>query len=406
MYFKRHGEKVVKKCFKWFPSVIVTGARQVGKSTLLQQALPKVKYLTLDDTMIFNALQKDPRGFLEGQGTPIIYDEIQKAGSAFVTLKFLIDQRKKAGMFALSGSQKFALMQNVADSLAGRIGIMELAPLSGRELFGDEFSLPFLPIKKYLKSRKSKINYTEKKLWKHIHRGGYPALWQNKKLDWAKYFESYLRTYLERDVRSLSQVGDLMAFQRFMIILAGRIGGLLNVASVARDADIDVKTAKRWISILEASNIIFLLQPFATNSAKRVIKAPKLYFWDTGLVCYLTKWHTAEAASVGALAGALFENFVVVEIMKSYMNAGEEPSVYYFREAGGREIDLLFYMNNTLYPLEIKKTASPNMKDIKNFELLAEYFPTVNVGEGGVLCTYDQLLNLDKKNWVIPLEWI
>ncbi len=406
MYFVRHAEKTLSECAKYFPAVLVTGARQVGKSTLLQHKLKTVKYITMDDDVALDAIRDDAYGFLTAQGTPVIYDEVQRAADSFNVVKRIIDTNKQPGMFFFSGSQKFALMQGLSESLAGRIGIVELQGLSNREIWKEKFFVPFLPTKNYLSLRKTKIKMDNSQLWQRIQRGSYPELWEKKDFPSDKFYSSYLQTYLERDVRQLSQVGDLRSFRRFMGILAGRIGGLLNLSSAVRDAEIDVKTAKRWLFVLEASNVIYLLQPFSTNAAKRVIKTPKLYFYDTGLACYLTRWTSPEVTESGAQAGALFENFVLMEIVKSYTNAGQEPPVYYFREAGGREIDLLFYQNNTLYPVEIKKTASPNVKDIKNFQLIGEYFSEVQVGEGGIICNYDKVLALNEKNSVIPLNYI
>lgn len=406
MYFVRHAEKTLTESAKYFPAVLVTGARQVGKSTLLQHKLKTFKYITMDDDVALDAIRDDAYGFLTAQGTPAIYDEVQRAADSFNVVKRIIDTNKQPGMFFFSGSQKFALMQGLSESLAGRIGIVELLGLSNREIWKDNFSVPFLPTKNYLSLRKTKIKMDNSQLWRCVQRGSYPELWEKKDFPADKFYNAYLQTYLERDVRQLSQVGDLRSFRRFMGILAGRIGGLFNLTSAARDAEIDVKTAKRWVSVLEASNLIYLLQPFSTNAAKRVIKTPKLYFYDTGLVCYLTKWTSPETAEAGAQAGALFENFVLMEIVKSYTNAGQEAPVYYFREAGGREIDLLLYQNNTLYPIEIKKTASPNVKDIKNFQIIGEYFSDVQIGAGGVVCNYDKVLALNEQNSVIPLAYI
>lgn len=406
MFYQRHAERAIKNCAKWFPTVLVTGARQVGKSTLLQHCLKDVKYVSLDDGLALNAITQNAYGFLTSQGTPVIYDEIQQAGSAFRTIKLLIDRDKHPGMFYLTGSQKYVLMKNLSDSLAGRIAILELFGLSNRELDGDDYFHAFMPTGDYLKNRKTKIKLPNATLWQRIQRGSYPELWEKPDLPLEIFYETYLQTYLERDVRQLSQVGDLIAFRNFMVILAARIGGLLNLTAIARDAEIDVKTAKRWLSILEAGNVIYLLQPFSMNATKRVTKTPKLYFCDTGLVCYLTRWITSEVAESGAQAGALFENYVIMEILKSYYNAGERADVYFYRDSYGHEIDLIFFRNNTFYPVEIKKTASPNIKDVKNFQLLKEYFPTVNIGEGGIICTYDQLLQLNSTTSIIPVEYI
>lgn len=406
MYIKRHLANQIKKMTQFAKVILITGCRQSGKSTILQATFPDVPYTTMDDIQQYNALVQDPVGFFANNSSPLILDEIQRVGNAFVNLKFVVDKSPQPGQYFLTGSQKFTLMKNVSDSLAGRISIMELWGLSNRELAQDDCVLPFLPVKKYLQHRMTKIKFNNQSLWERIHRGAFPGLWANQEYPWEQFYSDYVNTYLSQDVRELSQVGSLQAFHKFMTVLAARCGMLLNLADVSRSVEIDVKTAKNWLTILQASNIIYFLEPFSLNVAKRVVKTPKIYFTDTGLVCYLCRWQTAKQAENGAQAGALFENFVMNEIIKSYKNVGQEVRVYFFRDAKAREIDLLFYQDNTLFPVEIKKTASPNLKDVKNFAVLKDYFPTVRVGEGGIICTNPELAWMGQDVWSIPIEYI
>ena len=324
----------------------------------------------------------------------------------FASLKYIIDANKENGLYMLSVSQKFELMKNVSESLAGRISVIELLGLSLREINNDAFKMPFIPTEEYLIKRNPKTTLELKNIWEIIHRGSMPALYENKDRDWEKYYANYLSTYVERDVRSLSQVGDTLSFVQFMTALAARTGELLNMEAIARDVGVSAQTIKRWISILEASNIIYLLHPFSLNCTKRIIKMPKVYFTDTGLVCYLCKWLTTDTLINGAQAGSIFETFVVDEIIKSYINAGKEPNLYFFRNTDEQEIDLIFYQNGTVYPVEIKKTSSPNIKDIKQFKILGNYFTGVCIGEGGLICSSESVLPLGEGNKVIPVNYI
>ena len=233
-----------------------------------------------------------------------------------------------------------------------------------------------------------------------------PELYSNENMDWEQYYAAYVDTYIERDVKQLGSVGDTLAFTQFMTALASRTGELLNAASLARDVGVDNKTVKRWLSILQASNIIYLLQPFSLNINKRIIKTPKVYFTDTGLVCYLCRWLTPETLANGAMAGSIYETFIVSEILKSYYNAGKEPDLYFFRNTDGQEVDLLFYRDGKLYPIEIKKTSSPNVKDAKHFGTLSTFFPSLEVSEGGIICNAEDLLPLGQNLKIIPFRFI
>ena len=406
MYIARHIEKTIEKSFSAFPAVLITGPRQVGKSTLLLNRFKNIPNVTLDNPLQLLSLRQDPVEFFKLHGFPLILDEVQRAPECFSVLKYMIDSDRRAGMYILTGSQKYALMKGVSESLAGRIGIIDMLGLSDREIYEDPFDRPFLPTSDYLLARRPKTAPSIQNLWERIHRGSMPELYSNKNMDWEQYYAAYVDRYIERDVKQLGAVGDTLAFMQFMTALASRTGELLNAASLARDVGVDGKTVKRWLSILQASNIIYLLQPFSLNINKRVIKTPKVYFTDTGLVCYLCRWLTPETLANGAMAGSIYETFIVSEILKSYYNAGKQPDLYFFRNTDGQEVDLLFYRDGKLYPIEIKKTSSPNVKDAKHFGTLSTFFPTLEVSEGGIICNAEELLPLGQKLKIIPFRFI
>ena len=406
MYIARHIEKTIEKSFAAFPAVLITGPRQVGKSTLLLNRFKNIPNVTLDNPLQLLSLRQDPVEFFKLHGSPLILDEVQRAPECFSVLKYMIDSDRRAGMYILTGSQKYALMKGVSESLAGRIGIIDMLGLSDREIYEDPFDRPFLPTSDYLLERRPKMAPSIQNLWERIHRGSMPELYSNENMDWEQYYAAYVDTYIERDVKQLGSVGDTLAFTQFMTALASRTGELLNAASLARDVGVDSKTVKRWLSILQASNIIYLLQPFSLNINKRIFNSPKLYFTDTGLVCYLCRWLTPETLANGAMAGSIYETFIVSEILKSYYNAGKEPDLYFFRNTDGQEVDLLFYRDGKLYPIEIKKTSSPNVKDAKHFGTLSTFFPSLEVSEGGIICNAEELLPLGQNLKIIPFRFI
>ncbi|MCL2601272.1 MAG: ATP-binding protein [Treponema sp.] len=406
-FIVRHAEKALAELTLSFPVILVTGPRQIGKSTLLQNTRKtgKMPYLTFDDTSEITAVKNDPKTFLAMHQPPVILDEIQYAPELFPYIKMEADRNKKKGMYFLTGSQQFHLMKNASESLAGRIGILQLMGLSLREISGDKFSTPFIPTAGYFSARKKSVqNYSATEVWKMIHTGSFPAVVTGYSKQKA-FYDSYIRTYIERDVRALAQVGDELTFMRFITVAANRTGQMLNYRDMARDVQISEPTAKKWLSILVTSGLVYLLPPFSMNVEKRVVKTPKLYFLDTGLAAYLTKWTNPDVLRQGAAAGAFFETFVLSEILKSYYNRGTEPALFYYRDKDGKEIDLLIFENGTLYPLEIKMTATPKPDDVSAFKVL-KAVKNLKIGTGGVVCTCTGLGILDKDRYSIPAVFL
>ncbi len=403
-YIKRNAENIIKKQEKIFKAILITGARQVGKTTMLKNIKPNVNYITLDDMLLNQTAKEDPNLFLKSNKKPIIIDEVQYAPELLRYIKIELDNSEEKAMFYLTGSQQFHLMKNVSESLAGRIGILNLLGLSLREIKEIDFNNQFIPTEEYLRKRENyikDISYSE--IWDIIHKGTMPALYQEES-DFEMFYSMYVNTYIERDVRNLTQVGDTLTFLKFMTALASRIGGLLNLNTVANEVGITIPTAQRWLSILISSNIVYLLEPYYNNIMKRAVKTPKIYFLDTGLVSYLTKWKNKDVLESGNMAGNFFENFVIVEIIKSYYNNGElRPPLYFYRDKEKKEIDLIIEQNGILHPIEIKKSANPNKDMISNFKVLDK---VGEVGDGGIICMYDKLINLDEKNRVIPYTYL
>lgn len=406
MYIKRHLENTLVKAENMFGAILVAGSRQVGKTTLLRNAKPSLPYVTLDDPIMLASAVSEPGTFLKATPPPLIVDEVQHAPQLFPHIKMFIDAQGGKGLFFLSGSQQYQMMRNVSESLVGRIGILNLYGLSLRELYGIDCVVPFCPDRDYLEERKNSptpVDYGT--VWTLIHRGAMPAM-AAEGMDWQLFYSSYVRTYLERDVRDLAQVGDEVKFLKFMTAAAAMTGQLLNHASLARDTGVSQPTAERWLSILCASNLVYLLQPYHNNIIKRAVKTPKLYFLDTGLAAYLTRWNTPEVLQHGAMAGAFFESFVVAEILKSYANSGVlAPPLYFYRDKEQNEIDLLISRDRTLYPLEIKKHADPRAGDVKAFAIL-DKIPGITRRPGGLICLYDRPVPLMGEDMVIPLTYV
>lgn len=406
-YIKRHAEATVEKLSKMFGAVLVAGPRQVGKTTMLQKVTQNINYATLDDILVRASAQEQSGTFFKDNPPPVFIDEIQKAPELFPQIKMIIDREHKKGQFFMCGSQQFQMMKGISESLSGRIGLLTLLGFSMRERCDTEDDSPFIPTDEYFTERKKHIrDISYDDVWKMIHRGSMPELWENPDYDWQMFYAAYVQTYIERDVRDLTEIGDTVKFAKFMTATAASTGQLLNLASLARDVGISQPTAERWLSILVASNIVYLLQPYSNNITKRAIKTPKLYFLDTGLAAYLTKWNTVGVLKNGAMAGAFFESFVISEIIKSYYNRGIiEPPLYFYRDKEMNEIDLLIEDGGVLYPLEMKKHADPKKSDMDAFDLI-DKIPNVKRGPGGVICLYDKLITLKGNDRVIPIQYL
>lgn len=407
MYRKRLAETTVNTLSKMFGAILVNGPRQVGKTTMLKKITKDIRYATLDDVIVRASAEEQSGTFFKDNPPPVFVDEIQKAPVLFEQIKMYIDRDNKKGQFYMCGSQQFKMMKGVSESLSGRIGLMTLLGYSLREIKDVDFNTPFIPTDEYFAERKKSladVDYDE--AWNILHRGSMPELCENPDFDWQMFYGAYLRTYIERDVRDLTDIGDIVKFTKFMVAVAAMSGNLLNIASLSRDIGISQPTAERWLSVLVASNIVYLLQPYSNNVAKRAIKTPKVYFLDTGLAAYLTKWTTPEVLKNGAMAGAFFESFIVSEVIKSYYNRGVlEPPIYFYRDKEMNEIDLIIENAGVLHPLEIKKHADPTKKDIEAFSVLDKIHGIVR-GNGGVICLYDKLISLTDKDRIIPVKYL
>lgn len=404
MYIHREIEGILQAFLQQFKCVLVTGARQTGKTTMLKQVLgSSYDYITLDDLNELDAALGSPGTFLNSSTLPVIIDEIQLAPSLFRQVKLVVDQSEAYGSVVLTGSQSYNLMQGVSESLAGRVGILDLSALSLREISANLSATPYIPRQLQRGEVSNSLNSLQGfDLWKHIQRGSMPRL-QDENVDWYSFYSSYTRTYLERDVRQIMNVRDQRTFHNFMVAAAARTGQLLNLSDIADSIDVDVKTIRGWLSVLETSGIVRILQPFWANSTKRLAKTPKLYFMDTGLACHLTGWNSAEQLRRGAMAGHMFESFVVSEVIKSFMNVGRDPSnIYFYRDSQKREIDLVIQDGRTLHPVEIKMGANVRNDATRNFSLLSS-FSDYEVGFGSVICQTEKPYMIAEDVQAVPV---
>jgi len=404
MYIRRTLESAFLEASQHFPVILVTGARQVGKTTFLRElGEPDRSYVSLDDPRILELARTDPALFTQKYTGPVIIDEIQYAPELLPYIKMAVDADRAPGRFWLTGSQQFHLMKEVSESLAGRVAIMRLLGLSRREqdrMGGD--SGPFMPTREILSSRlESMTPLTLKALYTLIWRGAYPALAADPGLDRDLYYSSYVQTYLQRDVRDLAKVGDEATFLRFVRACAARTAQLLNIADLARDADVSPNTAKSWLSILETSGVVYLLEPFFSNLTKRLVKTRKLYFLDTGLCSWLTEWGSPESLEAGAASGAMLETWILVELLKSWWHNGKRAPFHYYRDKDKKEIDLLITQDDVLYPLEFKKTASPDKRSARHFGVLDRLGRSI--GSGGVVCLAETSIPLSDGVVGIPV---
>jgi predicted AAA+ superfamily ATPase len=393
-----------------FPVVMLTGPRQVGKTTLLQMCADENRgYVTLDDMDARSLAQRDPALFLLRWPPPVLIDEIQYAPQLFSAIKIHVDRMAGNGAFWLTGSQRFQMMRGVTESLAGRVAIVDLLGFSQAELLGrGATSRPFLPTPEWIEhARRHTAGMAGNSLmdiYRRIWLGAYPRLNEQGPLARDVFYRSYIQTYIQRDVQDVLKVSDQLAFNRFLGAVAARTGQLLNYASLARDVDIDNKSAKAWLSVLETSGLVYLLQPYPRNLTKRLVKTPKLYFLDTGLAAYLTKWPSATSLEAGSQAGAMLETWLFAEMLKSYWHNGLEAPFYYYRDTDQREVDLLIESGDTLYPVEIKKTAAPSRNASNAFGVLDRLGKTV--GPGAVLCFVERDIPLSAHTTAIPAGYL
>ena len=398
-YIQRSLEKVVEQVTKEYPVVLVTGPRQVGKTTMLKKLMEGSSrgYVSLDDLNDRALAKNDPELFLQLHKPPVLIDEVQYAPELFTYIKVYADTHQEPGAFWLTGSQVFKLMRGVQESLA----VLSMTSLSQSELNGAETEPFRVDLDDLLKRERQSKSVDTKGIFERIYQGSMPAIASGKNSNSQIFYSSYLSTYIERDVKELSDAIDALKFLRFMTAVAARCSQMLNVSDIAQDADINQKQAKDWLHILETLGIIFYLHPYSNNLLKRLVKTPKLYFYDTGLVCYLTRWSSAEVLECGAMNGAILENYVVSEIAKTYLNTGREPFMYYYRDKDAKEIDIVLEQDGVLNPIEIKKTSNPGTELTKVFSLLDK--ASVPRGKGAIVCMKPKVGVIDRDNYIVPI---
>ena len=408
-YIQRAITPILKKRISTTKCTLITGARQVGKSTLIKHEFPEYNRVNFDDKLTRLQAKEEPKLFFLNNPCPLFIDEVQKENSILEDIKLKVDESDERGMFILSGSQKLELMKGMSESLAGRVSISELSGLSLREIHGVEFNHHFVPTDDYINLREKEIKpYSN--LWEIIHKGSYPELYDIDR-DWQEYYSSYVPTYIERDINELISA-DSITFTKFLTVVAARTGEILNYTNIASEVGVSEPTIKNWISILERTGIVYLLQPYSASALNRAIKTPKIYFRDTGLACYLTRWLTADALKCSAVAGNIFETFVVSEILKSYTNEGKDYkfNIFYYRgkdknSSSENEIDLILEENGVLYPIEIKMSGNPKASMGATNPVL-DKITDKSRGLGVILCLIDKKTYLRENLVALPIEYI
>ncbi|MDD6069397.1 MAG: ATP-binding protein [Clostridiales bacterium] len=408
-YIKRAISPILQKRVETSKCVLVTGARQVGKSTVIKHEFPDYNRANFDDRLTRLQAKEEPKLFFMNNPCPLFIDEVQKENAVLEEIKLRVDESGENGRFILSGSQKLELMKGMSESLAGRVAVTELLGLSLREIHGIEYNKHFIPSEEYINTREKEMKpYSE--LWETIHRGSYPELYSSER-DWQEYYSSYVATYLERDINELIS-SDSITFTKFLTAVAARTGEMLSYANIASEIGVSEPTVKSWISILERTGIVYLLQPYSANVLKRAIKTPKIYFRDTGLACYLTRWLTPDTLKCSAVAGNMFETFVVSEILKSYVNEGKDYrfNIFYYRgkdksSTGENEIDLIIEENGILYPIEIKMSGNPKAS-MASTNVVLDKVTEKSRGMGVILCLIDKKTYLRENLVALPIEYI
>lgn len=404
-YIKRDMEEKILFLSQEYPCLLVTGPRQVGKTTVLRQLMtPDRNYVTLDDLEERRLAKEDPALFLQLHDLPLFIDEVQYAPELFSYIKIAIDNGAAPGSFWLTGSLAFRMMELAQESLAGRTAILHMPSLSQHEIYGTGKSFPFTVDLAALKARRTTgAPAALEGIYQRIWKGSLPGYVSGKFTDRNVFYSSYLQTYIERDVSELVAVTDKLVFQDFIRAAACRAGQMLNVHDIAQDVGVSDDTAKRWLQVLEKSDIIFYLRPYSNNLLKRTVKTPKLYFFDTGLVAYLTRYSSPEILQNGAINGAILENYVVAEILKTYHNAGQDCLLWYYRDKSSNEIDLVLESDGRLHPLEVKRSVNPGIELIGAFSVLDK--GSVPRGTGAVLCMRPELSAINGENFIVPI-WV
>jgi predicted AAA+ superfamily ATPase len=394
MYVKRTITDALTKVSEQFAVILITGPRQIGKTTCLQHSADSGRtYVTLDDPQVRELAIDDPKLFMQRFSTPILIDEIQYAPQLLPLIKMAVDAGANKGDYWLTGSQQFHLMEGVSESLAGRVCILQMLGFSHTEMTGQtQGSSPFFPSRSMSHSQSNVLTLPQ--LYERIWRGCFPAIVTDQAMDRDLFYSSYVQTYLQRDVRKLVNVGDEISFMKFLRGTAARTGQLLNVAELGRDAGVTHNTAKRWLGVLQASGLVYLLEPYHNNRIKRMVKTPKLYFMDTGLAAYLTQWTSPETLEAGAASGAFFETWAVTEIIKSYWHHGKVAPIYFYRDTDQREVDMLIVQDGQIFPVEFKKTAMPKNADIRHFSVLEKL--DLPIGDGAVICLTDSVMPINE----------
>ena len=409
VYIERAITQILKKRVEVSKCTLITGARQVGKSTLIKHEFPQYNRANFDDRLTRMQAKEEPKLFFMNNPCPLFIDEVQKENSILEDKKLIVDESDERGMFILSGSQKLELMKGMSETLAGRVSVTELMGLSLREIYGIKFNRHFVPSEEYINARETEMKSYDN-LWEIIHRGSYPELYDVQR-DWQEYYSSYVSTYLERDINELIST-DGITFTKFLTAIAARTGELLNYSNIASEVGVSEPTIKKWISILERTGIVFLLQPYSSSALNRAIKSPKLYFRDTGLACYLTRWLTADALKCSAVAGNMFETFIVAEILKSYINEGKDYkfNIFYYRgkdknASGENEIDLIIEEDGVLYPVEIKMSGNPKANMGATNPILDKISGKTR-GMGVILCLVDKKTYLRENLIALPITYV